>query len=109
MREIHKEVLDHLSRIIIAVPVAIKNNLLFPRKPLTIEEQLSSKIREQEILIQSKDRMISSKVGVIQEKSRRICNLETLLQKKDKEIQKQEETNKSLEFQLQEEASRHKR
>ncbi len=109
MREIHTEVLGYLSRIIIGIPEAIKKDLLFPRKLQSLEEQLFSRIRKLNFLIQSQQDRLSSQAGVIQGQSREIRDRDLLLIEKDKEIKKLTETNRSLEFQLQEASSRHKR
>ena len=109
MRENHIGVLGYLSRIIIGIPEAINKDLLFPRKPRALEEQLFSKIREQGFLIQNQQDSISYQAGVIQDKSREIRDRDFLLVQKDEEIKKLIETNRSLEFQLQEISSRNKR
>ena len=109
MEEIHREILVYLSRIIVGVPQAIITDLFFPRKPLSIEERLNSRIRKQQFLILSQNGRVSSQAGVVQEQGRKIRDLENLLEDKESEIKRQVEFNKSLEFQLQEATSRLKR
>jgi hypothetical protein len=109
MVEFISTIWDSFAMILIAIPTAIKNDLFFPNKPRTREEQFISKMKGQRTMIISLQDRLSYQNGVIQVQSRRIRDLEDLNIQKDKEIKDLNVTIQSLEFQLQAGTSRSKR
>ena len=76
-------ILGTLSGIVINILTAIKNDLLFPLQPRSLEEQLFSKVRGQSSLIHSQQDRLSYQAGVIQDQSRGIRERDDLLIQKD--------------------------
>ena len=109
MRENTPSILGELSGIGNAIISSLKNDLIFPVNPPPLEEQLFSRVRGQSSLIRSQQDKLSYQAGVIEEQSRRIRDRDHILFQKDQEIKRLTETNRSLEFQLREAASRNKR
>ena len=109
MRENTPSILGELSGIGIAIISSLKNDLIFPVNPPPLEEQLFSRVRGQSSLIRSQQDKLSYQAGVIEEQNRRIRDRDHIIFQRDKDVKQLAETNRSLEFQLREAASRNKR
>ena len=108
MSNILSSVLENLFGIVVSILTSIEKDLLFPLQPRSLEEQFFSKMRGQSSLISGQQNRLIYQTGVIADQNRGIRDRDDLLTQKDKEIRNLVETNRSLEFQLQE-ASRYKR
>lgn len=106
MVEIMATVLDNLFKIIVAVPKAIKEDLLFPVKRLSREEWLASQAKKLGMQVQRQQDRITNQAGVIMDQSREISGRDEHLKIKDQEIKQLKADIWSLELQLQEKAHR---
>jgi hypothetical protein len=98
-----------LSWVIIDIPAAIKNDLLFPPKPRSIEEQLVDKSRRQGSMIRSQQDSLSYHARKNQELSRELREKDALLEQKDKENKALKDRVYLLELLLYQATSRSKR
>ena len=100
-----------LKSIVIDFFHSIYHDLLFPSRPLTIEEQLHSKVKDQKAFIRVLDEKISFLYGQIQQRDNKFRDLKQLLVQKDKELEDSRRIIRSLDWQLQVErdANRRKR
>jgi len=100
MWELCSTIWDSLSGILIAVPAALKNDLLFPHQPHSPEELIISKVRGQRSMIENQQDRLVYQTGVIREQSRGIRDLEDLLTQREKEIKSLKSSLQALEFEL---------
>ena len=88
---------------------SLRDDLFFPARPKTFEEQISLKIRGLYSSIRVKDDTISYQQGRLREKDYESRNLSQLLSKKEKELADLKVYVRSIERQLQEERTRNRR
>ena len=88
---------------------SLRDDLFFPSRPKTIEEQISLKIRGLYSSIRLKDDTISYQQGRLQEKDYESRDLGQLLSRKEKELSDLKVYVRSLERQLQDERTRNRR
>jgi DNA anti-recombination protein RmuC len=101
MWEIVTETCTAFSGILSAIPRSIKNDLLFPPRRKTLEQQLQAKVKHLYSTVRRQQDELINLVGNNQSLSRENKELRDYLAQRDAEIKRLKEYIGSLELQLQ--------